>query len=129
MLSLGTYRSPSHPVGTALAQRSRTAAPLQLQPQSSRRSDGPSPLSLPSSERCAVGARFHQDSLLGPQALEQRLRSLFDRVAPFTVGAEEELLLVDAQTLLPAPAAEYALALGQAIGGLPASFAARRSRQ
>jgi carboxylate-amine ligase len=53
-----------------------------------------------------------QDSLLGPQALEQRLRSLFDRVAPFTVGAEEELLLVDAQTLLPAPAAEYALALG-----------------
>jgi carboxylate-amine ligase len=54
----------------------------------------------------------NQDSLLGPQALEQRLRSLFDRVAPFTVGAEEELLLIDAQTLLPAPAAEYALALG-----------------
>ena len=71
----------------------------------------------------------NQDSLLGPQALEQRLRSLFDRVAPFTVGAEEELLLVDAQPLLPAPAAEYALALGQAIGGSPASFAARRSRR
>lgn len=52
------------------------------------------------------------DSLLGAQALEQRLRGLFDRVAPFTVGAEEELLLIDAETLQPAPAAEYALALG-----------------
>ena len=59
-----------------------------------------------------LAAASPQDSLLGPQALEQRLRSLFDRVAPFTVGAEEELLLIDAQTLLPAPAAEYALALG-----------------
>ena len=52
------------------------------------------------------------DSFLGAQALEQRLRTLFDRVAPFTVGAEEELLLIDAETLQPAPAAEYALALG-----------------
>src|SRR5262245_40921868 len=60
----------------------------------------------------SLAAVSSQDSLLGPQALEQRLRSLFDRVAPFTVGAEEELLLVDARTLLPAPAAEYALALG-----------------
>jgi glutamate---cysteine ligase / carboxylate-amine ligase len=60
----------------------------------------------------SLAAVSSQDSLLGPQALEQRLRSLFDRVAPFTVGAEEELLLVDAHTLLPAPAAEYALALG-----------------
>ena len=60
----------------------------------------------------SLAAVSPQDSLLGPQALEQRLRSLFDRVAPFTVGAEEELLLIDAQTLLPAPAAEYALALG-----------------
>jgi carboxylate-amine ligase len=53
-----------------------------------------------------------RDALLGPAALEQRLRGLFDDVAPFTVGAEEELLLVDAKSLLPAPAAEYALALG-----------------
>ena len=53
-----------------------------------------------------------QDSLLGASALEQRLRSLFDRVAPFTVGAEEELLLIDAETFRPTPAAEYALALG-----------------
>ena len=60
----------------------------------------------------SVAAVSSQDSLLGPQALEQRLRSLFDRVAPFTVGAEEELLLIDAETLQPAPAAEYALALG-----------------
>ena len=46
-----------------------------------------------------LAAVSNQDSLLGPQALEQRLRSLFDRVAPFTVGAEEELLLIDAETL------------------------------
>jgi glutamate---cysteine ligase / carboxylate-amine ligase len=52
------------------------------------------------------------DVYLGAQALEQRLRALFDRVAPFTVGAEEELLLVDGETLQPAPAAEFALALG-----------------
>ena len=60
----------------------------------------------------SLAAVSSQDSLLGAQALEQRLRSLFDRVAPFTVGAEEELLLIDAETFQPAPAAEYALALG-----------------
>jgi carboxylate-amine ligase len=53
-----------------------------------------------------------QESLLGPAALEHRLRTLFDQVSPFTVGAEEELLLVDAETLKPAPVAEFALALG-----------------
>jgi carboxylate-amine ligase len=69
--------------------------------------------SLPrQSDGSFLAAVSSQDSLLGAHALEQRLRSLFDRVAPFTVGAEEELLLVDAETLLPAPAAEYALALG-----------------
>src|SRR5262245_25305586 len=60
----------------------------------------------------SLAAVSSQDSLLGAAALEQRLRRLFDRVAPFTVGAEEELLLVDGETLQPAPAAEYALALG-----------------
>jgi glutamate---cysteine ligase / carboxylate-amine ligase len=52
------------------------------------------------------------ESFLGAAALELRLRALFDRVAPFTVGAEEELLLIDAETMQAAPAAEYALALG-----------------
>jgi carboxylate-amine ligase len=51
------------------------------------------------------------DSLLGAPALERRLRALFDRVAPFTVGAEEELLLVDPESFQPLPAAEYALAV------------------
>jgi carboxylate-amine ligase len=68
--------------------------------------------SLQRHENGSPVAAVPRDALLGPQALEQRLRALFDRVAPFTVGAEEELLLVDAETLLPAPAAEYALALG-----------------
>jgi carboxylate-amine ligase len=68
--------------------------------------------SLPRHENGSPIAAVPRDALLGPQALEQRLRALFDRVAPFTVGAEEELLLLDAETLLPAPAAEYALALG-----------------
>ena len=68
--------------------------------------------SLSRSNGAFVAPASSQDSLLGAQALEQRLRSLFDRVAPFTVGAEEELLLIDAETLMPAPAAEFALALG-----------------
>ena len=68
--------------------------------------------SRPRSNGSPSVAATPQDSLLGAQALESRLRSLFDRVAPFTVGAEEELLLVDAETLQPSPAAEYALALG-----------------
>ena len=53
----------------------------------------------------SLAAVSSQDSLLGASALEQRLRSLFDRVAPFTVGAEEELLLIDAETFQPTPAA------------------------
>jgi carboxylate-amine ligase len=67
---------------------------------------------LPRHTDASSVAGVSRDSLLGPQALEQRLRGLFDRVAPFTVGAEEELLLLDAETFAPAPAAEFALALG-----------------
>jgi len=53
------------------------------------------------------------DGYLGARALEGYLRARFDGVASFTVGAEEELLLLDAGTLQPAPAAEQALALAQ----------------
>ena len=70
------------------------------------------------------------DSFLGAQALEQRLRGLFNRVAPFRVGAEEECLLVDAETLQPTPAAEYALALGAGDRRTrPSSCAAARARR
>jgi carboxylate-amine ligase len=69
-------------------------------------------IALPRQSNGSPVSAASQDSLLGAHALEHRLRSLFDRVAPFTVGAEEELLLVDAETFAPAPAAEYALALG-----------------
>lgn len=39
----------------------------------------------------------------------ERLRSLFDAVEPLTVGAEEELMVLDAETLDLAPAAEALL--------------------
>ena len=75
--------------------------------------------------------RFHRRTRCSaPQALEQRLRSLFDRVAPFTVGAEEELLLIDAadaSAARPPPSTPWRSV--QAIGGSRASFAARRSRR
>ena len=54
---------------------------------------------LPRHSNGSSGPSSSPDSFLGAQALEQRLRTLFDRVAPFTVGAEEELLLIDAETL------------------------------
>ncbi len=50
---------------------------------------------------------FHTD----PAALEQQLRRPFDRIAPFTVGAEEELMLVGDAGLGLVPAAELALGL------------------
>ncbi len=46
-------------------------------------------------------------------ALEQQLRASFDRVAPFTVGAEEELMLVDLETRQLVPAAELVLELSE----------------
>lgn len=42
---------------------------------------------------------------------ERHLRAAFDAVASFTVGAEEELLLLDPASGLPAPAADLALDL------------------
>jgi carboxylate-amine ligase len=59
----------------------------------------------------AATAHAAPESYLGTRALEGHLRARFDRVASFTVGAEEELLLLDADTLAPAPAAEAALRL------------------
>jgi carboxylate-amine ligase len=66
--------------------------------------------------RLARSTRTHPaqsiaESLLGAGALERQLRAVFDNVAPFTVGAEEELLLIDAESLQPVPAVAYALAL------------------
>src|SRR5438874_10296171 len=49
--------------------------------------------------------------LVDPVALEWHVRRVFDRNAPFTVGAEEELLLLDADTGRLAPIAPLALAL------------------
>ncbi len=46
-----------------------------------------------------------------PGAVERQIRRAFDQVAPFTIGAEEELLLVDPETLELLEAAELALAL------------------
>jgi carboxylate-amine ligase len=43
---------------------------------------------------------------------EQQLRRVFDRVAPFTVGVEEEYFLVDPETHDLVPAAHRALAAG-----------------
>lgn len=50
----------------------------------------------------------HQQSLI---MRERFLRAHFDSVASFTIGAEEELLLVDPRTTQPLPAAELALSL------------------
>jgi carboxylate-amine ligase len=44
-------------------------------------------------------------------ALERQVRRVFDRNAPFTIGVEEELLLIDADTGRLAPIAPRALAL------------------
>jgi len=56
-------------------------------------------------------ARPAADAYLGARALEGYLRARFDGAASFTVGAEDELLLVDADTLRPSPAGERALTL------------------
>jgi glutamate---cysteine ligase / carboxylate-amine ligase len=50
-------------------------------------------------------------SVVDAVALEWHVRRVFDRTAPFTVGAEEELLLLDADTERLAPIAPRALAL------------------
>jgi carboxylate-amine ligase len=44
-----------------------------------------------------------------PPPTPERLRSLFDAVEPLTVGAEEELMVLDAETLDLAPAADDVL--------------------
>lgn len=49
--------------------------------------------------------------LVDPVALERHVRRIFDRNALFTVGAEEELLLIDTDTGRLAPVAPRALAL------------------
>jgi carboxylate-amine ligase len=58
------------------------------------------------------------------EALARRLRAVFDRVASFTIGAEEELLLVDPRTLEPVAAAEEALALSEGDSRLALEFRA-----
>jgi glutamate---cysteine ligase / carboxylate-amine ligase len=50
---------------------------------------------------------------LDSTGLERQLRRVFDRIAPFTIGVEEELLLVDPETFEPAEAAELAVALAE----------------
>ena len=46
-----------------------------------------------------------------PEHVESHLRARFDTVPSFTVGAEEELLLVDQATCEPLPAVELVLEL------------------
>ena len=48
-----------------------------------------------------------------PETLERRLRRSFDQVASFTIGVEEELLLVDPETQEPLDAADLALAFSE----------------
>ena len=50
----------------------------------------------------------------GADVIERFVREAFDQVEPYTVGAEEELLLLDADTLELAPVGERVLA---AVGG------------
>jgi carboxylate-amine ligase len=47
----------------------------------------------------------------GPKALESRLRHAFEDVLPFTLGVEEEMLLLDPETLELLEVADLALAL------------------
>jgi len=62
----------------------------------------------------AIGIRMRRRTTTLPASTasvdEEQSRAVFDRVAPFTVGAEEEYLLVDPDTLDPAPVAQDALA-------------------
>ena len=51
--------------------------------------------------------------LFSAEMLERKLRDAFDRIAPFTIGAEEEFLLVDSVSHEPLPAAERLLALSE----------------
>jgi glutamate---cysteine ligase / carboxylate-amine ligase len=53
------------------------------------------------------------EPLFTGERLERTLREAFDRIAPFTIGAEEEFLLVDALGHAPLPAAERLLAASE----------------
>lgn len=57
-------------------------------------------------------------------ALAAHLRARFDAMSSFTLGAEEELLLVDPHTLLPTPAVEQALELFEGDPRVTAEFRA-----
>jgi carboxylate-amine ligase len=48
-----------------------------------------------------------------PRVLERQLRRVFEEVSPFTIGVEEELLLVDPDTLQLLEVADLALALSE----------------
>ena len=52
-------------------------------------------------------------ALSGLDAHEEHLRSRFDSIAPFTVGAEEEFMLIDPETLALLPGAERVLAIAE----------------
>jgi glutamate---cysteine ligase / carboxylate-amine ligase len=54
-----------------------------------------------------------EDTFLPVDGHDAALRDRFDSIAPFTVGAEEEFLLVDPETFALLPVAEHALAVAE----------------
>jgi carboxylate-amine ligase len=67
----------------------------------------------PFGRRPAVSATRRAAAGLIAGGTARHARAVFDRVASFTVGAEEELLLVDPLTHLPAPLGEQALLVSE----------------
>jgi len=63
--------------------------------------------------RASEPGRCDGAALSGLDAHEEHLRSRFDSIAPFTVGAEEEFMLIDPETLALLPGAERVLAIAE----------------
>ena len=72
----------------------------------------------------AVNSKTHFSCFDSPASDERALREVFDRIASFTIGAEEEYFLVDPESYELTPAAEFALARGDGDGRIAAELRA-----